>query len=138
MEWDLGGEGVALLCAMSLGFGVIAGLGIGGGVRRRLWTVVLTSAACLLVGAVVSEGLVARLTDGDPQPTVDGLSTNEVILAQALTVVLVLVAGAGARRRRERQVTRLPTVSAMPRPRGPRAREDEQTSTESPRRHRGP
>ena len=57
MHWDLGLQGLALLGAMSLGFGVFAGLVVGEGVAHRWWALALTTVACFGVGLLTSEVL---------------------------------------------------------------------------------
>ena len=79
-----------LLGAISLGFGVFAGLVVGSG--RRLWAAVLTTLACFGVGLVTSEGLFGWATEQDLQPNIDGLSRDEVLLSSALTTAVVVLA----------------------------------------------
>lgn len=100
MQWDLGFEGLALLAAISLGFGAFAGLVVGGGSAQRLWAVAVTAVACFGIGLLTSEGLFGWATEEDLQPNVDGLSRDEVLLSSLLTTVVVLV----AMRLRARQV----------------------------------
>lgn len=91
MQWDLGLQGLALLGAMSLGFGVAAGLLVGGGWARRLWATALTAVACFGIGLLTSEWLVGWATEEDLQPNIDGLSRDEVLLASLLTTAVVVV-----------------------------------------------
>ena len=91
MQWDLGLQGVALLGAMSLGFGVFAGLVVGGDVVRRLWASGVTTVSCFVVGLVVSEGLFGWATGEELQPNIDGLSRDEVLLSSVLTTAVVLL-----------------------------------------------
>jgi hypothetical protein len=92
MQWDLGFEGLALLGAMSLGFGLVAGLAAGKDLAHRLWTAVVTTVACLGAGLVTSEVLFGWATEEELQPNIDGLSRDEVLLSSALITVLVVVA----------------------------------------------
>lgn len=92
MQWDLGAEGLALLGAMSLGFGLFAGLVVGDGVARRLWAVALTTVACFGVGLFTSEGLFGWATEEELQPNIDGLSRDEVLLSSVLTTAVVVLA----------------------------------------------
>ncbi|HEU5036555.1 MAG TPA: hypothetical protein VFT70_06115 [Nocardioides sp.] len=87
----MGIEGVALLGAISLGFGVGAGLLVGGGWSRRLWATLITTVACYAVGLLTSEGIFGWATEEDLQPNVDGLSRDEVLLSSLLTMVVVVV-----------------------------------------------
>ena len=50
MQWDLGLEGLVVLGATSLGFGVIAGFVTGKGVAHRLLATAITTVACFGVG----------------------------------------------------------------------------------------
>jgi hypothetical protein len=90
MQWDLGLQGLALLGAISLGFGVVAGLLVGDGWPRRVWAIAITSVACFGVGLLTSEGLFGWATEEDLQPNIDGLSRDEVLLSSLLTTVVVV------------------------------------------------
>lgn len=91
MQWDLGGEGLALLGVISVGFGAFAGLVAGGGVNRRILTTAVTTVACFGAGLLTSEWLFGWATEEDLQPNIDGLSRDEVLLSSLLTTVVVLV-----------------------------------------------
>lgn len=91
MEWDLGPQGLALLGAMSLGFGAIAGLIVSGDLRRRGWTSGVATVACFGVGLFTSEVLFGWATEEELQPNIDGLSRDEVLLSGVLTTALVLL-----------------------------------------------
>ena len=90
MQWDMGLQGLAALGAMSLGFGVFAGLVVGGGLARRLWAAGITTAACYVVGLVISEVLFGWATEEELQPNIDGLSRDEVLLSSVLTTAIVV------------------------------------------------
>lgn len=92
MQWDLGIEGLALLGAMALGFGVVAALLVGDGWPRRLWAVVVDGVACFGVGLLTSELIFGWATEEDLQPNVDGLSRDEVLLSGVLTTGVVVIA----------------------------------------------
>ena len=99
MQWDLGPQGLAVLGAMSLGFGVFAGLVTGKGVAHRLSAIALTTLACFGVGLLTSEVLFGWATEEELQPNIDGLSRDEVLLSSVLTTaVVVLVMRYRARR----------------------------------------
>ena len=89
MQWDLGLQGLAVLGAISLGFGVVAGLLVGKGWPRRLWATAITTVACFGVGLLTSEWLFGWATEEDLQPNVDGLSGDEVFLSSVLTTAVV-------------------------------------------------
>ena len=91
MQWDLGLQGLALLGAISLGFGVVAGLLVGKGWPRRLWATAITTVACFGVGLLTSEWLFGWATEEDLQPNIDGLSRDEVLLSSLLTTVVVVL-----------------------------------------------
>jgi hypothetical protein len=91
MQWDLGLQGLAVLGALSLGFGVFAGLLVGNGVAHRLSAAAVTTVACFGVGLVTSEVLFGWATEEDLQPNIDGLSRDEVVLSSVLTTALVVL-----------------------------------------------
>ena len=91
MQWDLGPQGLAVLGAMSLGFGVFAGLVVGKGVAYRLWATAITTVACFGVGLLTSEGLFGWATEEELQPNIDGLSRDEVLLSRVVTTALVVL-----------------------------------------------
>lgn len=91
MQWDLGLQGVALLAAMSLGFGLLAGLVAGTGTAHRLRSVATTVVACFAVGLFTSEVWFGWATEEDLQPNYDGLSFDEVLLSGVVTTALVVV-----------------------------------------------
>lgn len=91
MQWDLGPEGLAVLAAMSVGFGVFAGLVVGGGVAHRLRAIALTTVACFGVGLLTSEVLFGWATEEELQPNIDGLSRDEVLLSSVLTTAVVVL-----------------------------------------------
>lgn len=91
MTWDLGPEGLALLAAISLGFGVLAGLLAGRGVRHRLVAVAITALVCFGAGLLTSEVLFGWATEEELQPNVDGLSRDEVLLSSVLTTAVIVL-----------------------------------------------
>jgi hypothetical protein len=91
MQWDLGLQGLAVLGALSLGFGVVAGLVVGTGARHRLLATAITTLACFGVGLFISEVLFGWATEEDLQPNVDGLSRDEVLLSSVLTTAVVVL-----------------------------------------------
>ena len=103
MEWDLGLQGLAMLGAMSLGFGLLAGLLVGKDVSR-FWATTIATSACFGVGWFTSEVLFGWATEAELQPNIDGLSRDEVLLSSVFTTALVvLVMRYLARRSREPQ-----------------------------------
>ncbi|HET7517940.1 MAG TPA: hypothetical protein VFN05_09635 [Actinomycetes bacterium] len=99
MQWDLGLQGVGLLVAMSLGFGVIAQVVMGRVTTRWLW--VIGSATYFLAGLFISEVMFGWATAEDLQPNIDGLSFDEVLLLGLVPgIVTVFVARYVTRRTR--------------------------------------
>jgi hypothetical protein len=91
MQWDLGLQGLSVLGAMSLGFGVLAALLVGKGWTRRLRAAAITTLACFGVGLLTSEWLFGWAAEEDLQPNVDGLSRDEVLLSSLLTTALAVL-----------------------------------------------
>jgi len=81
VTWDLGLQGVGLLVAMSLGFGLVAQLvaGRGPGAAHRLW--LIAAAAFFVGGLLTSEVWFGWATEEELQPNVDGLSFDETLLS---------------------------------------------------------
>jgi len=104
MTWDLGLRGLALLVAMSVGFGGIAQLVAGRATTPRLWAV--AAGAYFVVGIVVSEVLFGWATQEELQPNIDGLSFDEVLLLGFVGVAAVLVVRYVALRRSRRSTDR--------------------------------
>ena len=92
MQWDLGLQGLGLLAAMSIGFGVVGGWIAGRSAVQRGWAVVLVAAACFAVGLLTSEVWFGWATGEDLQPNIDGLSFDEVLLSGVLTTVAAILA----------------------------------------------
>lgn len=91
MQWDLGIQGLAVLAAMSLGFGVAAGTLVGGRLSHRGWAAAIAAVACFGVGLVTSEVWFGWATEEELQPNIDGLSRDEVLLSSVLTTAAVVV-----------------------------------------------
>ena len=90
MRWDLGLQGLGLLSAMSLGFGVIAQLLVGKATTRWLW--LIAAAGYFVGGLFISEVWFGWATQGELQPNIDGLSFDEVLLIGLVpAIVTVLV-----------------------------------------------
>lgn len=98
VRWDLGIEGVGLLAAMSLGFGLIAHLIVGRGVTRWLWLV--SAIAYFVAGIAVSEVWFGWATEEDLQPNIGGLSVDEVHLVTFAGLLAALIARYVVRRKR--------------------------------------
>lgn len=105
MEWDLGIQGVGLLVAMSLGFGVIAQLVAGRVTTRWMW--LIAAGTYFLSGLFISEIWFGWATEDDLQPNIDGLSFDEVLLIGLIPgIAAILITRYVARRRRRRATDR--------------------------------
>jgi len=98
VRWDLGIQGLGLLAAMSLGFGLIAHLIVGKGVTRWLW--LISAIVYFFAGILVSEVWFGWATEEELQPNIDGLSFDEVNLVTLVGIVAALIAGYVVRRNR--------------------------------------
>lgn len=105
MQWDLGLQGLGLLIAMSLGFGLIAQLLVGRTTTRWMW--LITAATSFVGGLFISEVWFGWATQEDLQPNIDGLSFDEVLLIGLIPgIAAVLITRYLTRRPRQH-----PTVS---------------------------
>jgi hypothetical protein len=103
MRWDLGLQGLGLLVAMSLSFGVIAQLVLGRATTRWLW---LVAAAGYFVGGLfVSEVWFGWATQEGLQPNIDGLSFDEVLLLGLVPGILTVLVTRYVTRRSRRHPT---------------------------------
>jgi hypothetical protein len=91
MQWDLGLQGLAVLGAISVGFGLVAGVLVGKDWAHRLRAAAITTLACFGVGLLTSEWLFGWATEEDLQPNIDGLSRDEVLLSSLLTTAAVVL-----------------------------------------------
>jgi len=104
MRWDLGIQGVGLLIAMSLGFGLIAQLVLRRLHRRWVWPV--AAGAYFIAGVFVSEVWFGWATQEELQPNIDGLSFDEVLLLATLAGLIGLLLARYLTRRSMRRVRR--------------------------------
>jgi uncharacterized membrane protein len=86
MQFDLGLTGLAILIALSLGFGLVAQV-VGRAETRWLWLI----AACgwFVGGLSMSEVVFATATTDEIQPIIDGLAFDEALLGGLTVGVLV-------------------------------------------------
>ncbi len=89
MQWDLGLQGVELLVAMSLGFGVLAQLIAGKRTTRWVW--LIASAAAFVGGLLTSEVWFGWATEEDLQPNIDGLSFDEALLGALVSAIVAVL-----------------------------------------------
>jgi len=105
MTWDLGLAGIALLAAMSLGFGLATQVLGGRAATQRLW---LTAWAIYFVGGLfTSEVWFGWADEQELQPNIDGLSFDEVLLFMLLSGVLVIFGSRRLARRRRSRVEQI-------------------------------
>jgi hypothetical protein len=103
MQWDLGLQGVAVLVAMSLGFGLVAQLWVGRSTTR--WVGLITAATYFVSGLFISEVWFGWATEEDLQPNIDGLSFDEVLLIGLLPGIAAVLVTRYVTRRRSRGTT---------------------------------
>jgi hypothetical protein len=99
MRWDLGPQGLALLVAMSLAFGVIAQI-IGRTVTRWMW--LIATPVFFAMGLFISEVWFGWATEEELQPNIDGLSFDEVLLGLIPGIAALLITRYMVRRNRRR------------------------------------
>lgn len=107
MEWDLGFLGIAVLLAMSLGFGLAAQVIMWRITTHRLW--IIAAVTCFFTGLFTSEVLFGWATEEDLQPNIDGLSFDEVLLFGLISVLVVMLTAWITARRSQ---TKLPHARA--------------------------
>jgi hypothetical protein len=98
MEWDLGFAGLAMLAAMSLGFGLLAQLFAGRDTTRWMW--LIGAGTFFVLGLLISEVWFGWATEEDLQPNIDGLSRDEVLLGLFPGIAVVALTRHMIRRRR--------------------------------------
>ena len=103
MQWDLGLQGLGLLIAMSLGFGVVAQLVVGRAVTRWLW--LIAAVGYFVVGLFISEVWFGWATQEELQPNIDGLSFDEVLLLGLVPGIVTVLATRRVTRRTRRHST---------------------------------
>lgn len=100
MQWDLGLQGIGVLLAMSLGFGLAAAVVAGRHTTR--WLGPIVAATFFVFGLFTSEVWFGWATEEDLQPNIDGLSFDEVLLFGLLVVVVTTVVTRRVYRHRHR------------------------------------
>ena len=98
MQFDLGVQGLGILIAVSLVFGVLAQVVLGRGTTRWMW--LIGAVAWFVGGLVASEVVWGTATEQELQPIIDGLALDESLLGGFVVgVPVVLVTWYVARRR---------------------------------------
>lgn len=89
MQWDLGLQGIGVLIALSLGFGIFTQLVFW---RSARWVGLIASVVAFVVGVAISEVWFGWATAEELQPNIDGLSFDEVLIGFLIGIPAVLVA----------------------------------------------
>jgi hypothetical protein len=105
MDWDLGLRGLAVLAAMSCGFGLVTALLARRHPARWIWPI--ATIAYLAGGLFTSEVWFGWATEEELQPNIDGLSFDEVLLLVTLPLMAVVLIARSLGRRQHRRDTRL-------------------------------
>ena len=96
MSFDLGIQGLGILVACSLVFGVAAHVLLGRGTR---WMWLAGALGWFVGGLFASEVVWGSLTEDDIQPIIDGLALDESLLGGLIVgVIVVLVTWFATRR----------------------------------------
>ena len=100
MQVDLGLQGLGILVAVSLLFGVIAQVVLGRGTTRWMW--LIGAMAWFVGGFIASEVVWGSATEQELQPVIDGLALDESLLGGLIVgLPVVLVTWFVARRNRQ-------------------------------------
>jgi uncharacterized membrane protein YhhN len=98
VQVDLGMQGLGILIAVSLVFGILAQVVLGRGTTRWMW--LIGAVAWFVGGLVASEVVWGTATEEELQPIIDGLALDESLLGGLVVgVPAVLVTWYVARRR---------------------------------------
>lgn len=89
MQFDLGLQGLGILAACSLGFGVVAQI-VGRSAGRWLWLV--AAVGWFVGGLFISEVMFATATEDEIQPIIDGLAFDESLLGGLIVGTLAAAA----------------------------------------------
>jgi hypothetical protein len=100
MQWDLGLQGLGVLVALALGFGVVAQLVVGRATTRWLW--LIAAVGYFVGGLLISEVWFGWATEVELQPNIDGLSFDEVLLIGLVPGIGTVLATWYVTRRRRR------------------------------------
>jgi hypothetical protein len=90
VQFDLGPTGLALLVAISLGFGVVAQVVIGRSATHWMW--LIGAIAWFLGGFIASEVIWGSMTVDEIQPIIDGLAFDEALLGGLVVGVPTVIA----------------------------------------------
>jgi hypothetical protein len=91
VQYDLGLQGLAILVALSLGFGVIVQAILAATGRLTTpWMFLIAAAGYFVGGLFVSEVMFATATIDELQPIIDGLVFDETLLFSAVPGLVVV------------------------------------------------
>jgi hypothetical protein len=100
VQFDLGLQGLAILVAISLVFGVIAQVVLGRLAGTR-WLWLIAAAGWFVGGVVASEVVFGSATEQELQPIIDGLALDESLLGGliggAIAVAVTILVGINRR-----------------------------------------
>jgi hypothetical protein len=88
VQFDIGLQGLGILTALALGFGIIAQFV---GRARTRWDWLVGAAAYFVGGLFVSEVWFGEATIEELQPIIDGLMFDEVLLISLIPGILAVV-----------------------------------------------
>jgi hypothetical protein len=89
MQYDLGLQGLGILVAISLGFGLVAQVA-GRAESRWLW--LIAAVGWFVGGMYLSEVMFATATEDEIQPIIDGLAFDEALLGGLLVGIPTAIA----------------------------------------------
>jgi hypothetical protein len=96
VDWDIGLQGLGVLAAYSLGFGLIAQLVMWRSTTHWLW--LIAAGTFFIGGLLISEVWFGSATEEELQPNIDGLSRDEALLAFIPASIVVWITWAFGRR----------------------------------------
>ncbi len=89
MQFDLGLQGLGILAACSIGFGVVAQIV---GRPATAWIGVIAALGWFVGGLFLSEVMFATATEDEIQPIIDGLAFDESLLGGLIVGTLAALA----------------------------------------------
>ena len=89
MQLDIGLQGLGILIALSLVFGVIVQLILGRNTTRWMW--LIGAAGYFIGGLFASEVMFATATEDELQPIIDGLCFDEALLGGLIVGISVVL-----------------------------------------------
>jgi hypothetical protein len=90
VQFDLGLQGLGILTAIALIFGVAAQIGLGRQMGTR-WLWLIAGAGWFVGGLFMSEVMFATATEDEIQPIIDGLAFDESLLGGLVAGLAVVI-----------------------------------------------